>query len=209
MSSSRSRSSAASGSSSSSSAGRARRARAMATRWRSPPDRPCTPRASRWPMPSRSSMVVRSAGSRRRPDPALRTTMLDLLGIGHLLARGVHGLSGGERQRVAIARALLARPALLLLDEPLAALERERELDIPVLYVTHAIDEVLRLADHLLLLDAGRVLACGPLNELAVRPDLPLARDQDAGVVVAATVAEYDTRHHLARLDFSKGAARQ
>ncbi len=103
---------------------------------------------------------------------------VELLGIGHLLERKPHGLSGGERQRVAIARALLTSPRLLLMDEPLAALDLarknefmpylerlHRELDIPVVYVTHAPDEVARLADHLVAMDAGRVLVAGPLAQ--------------------------------------------
>jgi molybdate transport system ATP-binding protein len=100
---------------------------------------------------------------------------LALLGIGHLLERGTDRLSGGERQRVAIARALLTSPRMLLMDEPLAALDAKRkqeilpylerlhdELAIPVLYVSHSPDEVARLADHLVMLEQGRVLASGP-----------------------------------------------
>ncbi len=102
----------------------------------------------------------------------------ELLGIDHLLQRNPDKLSGGERQRVGIARALLTSPRLMLLDEPLAALDTRRkseilpylerlhrELDIPMLYVSHAQDEVARLADHLVLLDAGNVLASGPIQE--------------------------------------------
>jgi molybdate transport system ATP-binding protein len=101
---------------------------------------------------------------------------VELLGIGHLLARAVQDLSGGERQRVAIARALATQPELLLLDEPLAALDTARkqevmpwlerlrdELRIPILYVTHSLDELTRLGDHLVLMDAGRVMASGAL----------------------------------------------
>ena len=144
--------------------------------------------------------------------------IVDLLGIGHLLSREPERLSGGERQRVAIARALLTSPKLLLMDEPLAALDRERkreilpylerlrdELDIPIIYVSHAIDEVSRLADQLVLLDQGRVLASGSLSELTARLDLPLARDQDAGVVIDATVGAHDRAYHLTRLDFAGG----
>ena len=144
--------------------------------------------------------------------------IVDLLGIGHLLSRQPERLSGGERQRVAIARALLTSPKMLLMDEPLAALDRERkreilpylerlrdELDIPIIYVSHAIDEVSRLADQLVLLDQGRVLASGSLSELTARLDLPLARDQDAGVVIDATVGAHDRAYHLTRLDFAGG----
>lgn len=144
---------------------------------------------------------------------------LELLGIGHLLARGTATLSGGERQRVAIARALLTSPRLLLMDEPLAALDARRkheilpylerlhdELAIPVLYVSHAMDEVLRLADHLVLLEQGRVLASGPCAELLARVDLPPALDEEAAVRVDTTVAAHDDAYQLTRLDFSGGS---
>ena len=127
-------------------------------------------------------------------------------------------LSGGERQRVAIARALATGPRLLLMDEPLAALDAprkaeilpylerlSRKLAIPVLYVTHAIDEVARLADHLVLLDAGRVRATGPLTELLARPDLAWAGPDEAGVVLHAVVAEHDEHYALSRLRFAGG----
>jgi molybdate transport system ATP-binding protein len=133
------------------------------------------------------------------------------LGLGRLLDRRPAGLSGGERQRVAIARALLRSPALHTFDEPLASLDAaaraeilpyledlHRELDIPVLYVSHARDEVLRLADHLVLLDGGRVTAAGPLADLA--PRLALAGGDDAGTVAEATVVAHE-EHALTRLD--------
>ena len=142
-----------------------------------------------------------------------------LLGIEALLARQPAGLSGGERQRVAIARALVASPRLLLMDEPLAALDARRKaeilpylerlpaaLTIPIVYVTHAVAEATRLADHLVLLDAGRVQAQGPLHELSARLDVSLAQDEDAGVVLNGTVAERDAAWALARLDFEGGA---
>ncbi|MCK9388247.1 MAG: molybdenum ABC transporter ATP-binding protein [Sulfuritalea sp.] len=148
--------------------------------------------------------------------------IVDLLGIGHLLDRQPDRLSGGERQRVAIARALLTQPRLLLMDEPLAALDLARkeeilpyleqlheELSIPLFYVSHAPDEVARLADHLVVLDAGRALATGPLTETLARLDLPamsLRLGEDAGVVLDATVAEHDTQWHLARVEFPGGS---
>ncbi|HYQ39283.1 MAG TPA: molybdenum ABC transporter ATP-binding protein [Pseudomonas sp.] len=144
---------------------------------------------------------------------------VELLGIGHLLERRPAHLSGGERQRVGIARALLTSPRLLLMDEPLAALDHQRkqeilpylerlhaELNIPVLYVSHAPDEVARLADHVVLLDQGRVVAQGGLQETLARLDLPTALGEDAGVVIAATVAAHDDHYHLSRLDFRGGA---
>jgi len=124
---------------------------------------------------------------------------IELLGIGHLLERMPDRLSGGERQRVAIARALLTSPRLLLMDEPLAALDAPRKaeilpwleqlhqaLDMPMVYVTHSADEVARLADHVVLLEQGRVLAQGPVIELMTRPDLPLAHGDSAGALVQA-----------------------
>lgn len=145
--------------------------------------------------------------------------IVDLLGIGHLLERKPDSLSGGERQRVGIARALLTQPRLLLMDEPLAALDLARkqeilpyleqlheELKIPVLYVSHAPDEVARLADHLIALEAGRVVAAGPLAETLARADLPIRLGEDAGVVLDATVAEIDSAWHLARVDFPGGS---
>ncbi|NML28433.1 molybdenum ABC transporter ATP-binding protein [Zoogloea dura] len=144
---------------------------------------------------------------------------LELLGIGHLLERGTGALSGGERQRVAIARALLTSPRLLLMDEPLAALDARRkqeilpylerlhdELAIPILYVSHSPDEVARLADHLVLLEQGRVLASGPIAELQARLDLPLALDEDAAVVVEAQVLEHDEAYALTRLGLARGS---
>jgi molybdate transport system ATP-binding protein len=141
-----------------------------------------------------------------------------LLGIAALLARRPGRLSGGERQRVALGRALLARPRLLLMDEPLAALDGARRAEvlpflarlrdsarIPILYVTHALDEVDALADHLVLLEAGRVLAAGAVEALAVRTDLPLAARRDAGVLIACTVAAHDRARGLTALDFAGG----
>ena len=144
---------------------------------------------------------------------------IDLLGIGHLLERKPAGLSGGERQRVAIARALLTSPRLLLMDEPLAALDVARkneflpylerlhaELDIPVMYVSHAPDEVARLADHIVVMDAGRAIAAGALTETLARLDLPIRLGEDAGVVLQAVVVERDEAWHLARVEFPGGS---
>jgi molybdate transport system ATP-binding protein len=146
-------------------------------------------------------------------------TAIELLGIGPLLARHPDHLSGGERQRVSIARALALSPRVLLMDEPLAALDLQRkqeilpylerlhsELDIPVLYVSHAPDEVARLADHIVALEAGRALACGPLGDTLARLDLPIRLGEDAGVVLDAVVAERDAAWHLARVTFPGGS---
>ena len=143
---------------------------------------------------------------------------IDLLGLGPLLARNPAQLSGGERQRVAIARALLTSPKLLLMDEPLAALDYRRkqeilpfferlraELSIPILYVSHAPDEVARLADHLVLLDNGQVQASGPIAEMLTRSDLPLAHDHAAAAIIEAIVDAIDTDYHLAKLTFPGG----
>jgi molybdate transport system ATP-binding protein len=142
-----------------------------------------------------------------------------LLGIGHLLGRRPPALSGGEKQRVALGRALLSRPALLLMDEPLAALDAARRaevlpflsrlrerLSIPILYVTHALDEVDRLSDTLVLMEAGRVLASGTLEALSARTDLPmLSARRDAGVVLGCTVLENVPSRGVTRLGFPGG----
>ena len=145
--------------------------------------------------------------------------VIDLLGIAALMDRRPATLSGGERQRVAMARALATAPRLLLMDEPLAALDAPRKAEIlpylerlhralalPIVYVTHAMDEVARLADHLVLLEAGRVRAAGPLTELLAAPELPLARQDDASVVIAARVDQHDRAYGLTRVVFDGGA---
>jgi len=142
----------------------------------------------------------------------------ELLGIVSLLERRPDGLSGGERQRVAIARALLASPRLLLMDEPLAALDLRRKLEIlpylermhaelaiPIVYVSHAPDEVARLADHLVLLDDGKLVASGPLTETLARVDLPPSFADDAGVVLDTLLAGHE-EDALSRLEFAGGA---
>ena len=141
-----------------------------------------------------------------------------LLGIAPLLSRRPSTLSGGERQRVAIARALTVSPRLLLMDEPLAAVDVERrqeilpwlealhrELDIPVIHVSHAPEEVARLADHLVLMRAGRVVATGDMHDLFTRLDLPLALEADATSVIEARVSGHDEEYRLTRLEFAGG----
>jgi len=151
-------------------------------------------------------------GSKRRKEHASAASFDDivaLLGIAGLLERRPRTLSGGEKQRVAIGRALLSNPRLLLLDEPLASLDDPRkaeilpflerlrdELGIPMLYVTHSMDEVARIADHLVLLDRGRVAAAGAPGDLSGRLDLPLLIDRpDVGaILVGRVVAQDETR---------------
>ncbi|MBK9080718.1 MAG: molybdenum ABC transporter ATP-binding protein [Rhizobiales bacterium] len=139
--------------------------------------------------------------------------IVDLLGLARLLGRGVEGLSGGERQRVAIGRALLSEPRLLLMDEPLSALDQQARAEIlpflerlaratalPMLYVTHDMREIERLADHLVLMQAGRVVASGPLADMQSDPDLPLAAAREAAVTLSARVAAADAGDGLMAL---------
>ncbi|MDR0208494.1 MAG: molybdenum ABC transporter ATP-binding protein [Pseudomonas putida] len=158
-------------------------------------------------------------GWRRIPSTERRVSLehaCELLGIAPLLERRPATLSGGEAQRVGIARALLSSPRLLLMDEPLAALDAPRkreilpylerlhdELEIPVVYVSHAQDEVARLADHLVLLEQGQALASGPISETLTRLDLPLAQGEDAGVVLEGVVVGHDPHYELFDLRLS------
>lgn len=141
-----------------------------------------------------------------------------LLGIGHLMHRHPANLSGGERQRVAIARALATQPRLLLLDEPLAALDLARrheilpwlekmrdELSVPMLYITHSADEVARLADYLVVLDQGAVKAYGAAQDVLARVQSPVIVGEDAGVVLRGTVVQRDTPWHLSQVAFPGG----
>jgi len=143
---------------------------------------------------------------------------LELLGIAHLLDRSPLDLSGGERQRVAMARALATSPRVLLMDEPLAAIDAARKneilpwleqlherLDIPVVYVTHSSDELARLADHVVLLNEGRALCSGPVMELMTRLDLPLARGDAAAALIEANVVAHSPEECLGELDFDGG----
>lgn len=140
------------------------------------------------------------------------------LGLGPLMSRYPDELSGGQRQRVALGRALLTSPRLLLMDEPMASLdmasrteilpyiERLRDtLSIPVIYVSHSLEEVARLADYLVLMDEGRVLAQGDLQALLVRPDLPLARSDQASAVLTTRIEGHDRDYHLTELSCGAG----
>lgn len=144
--------------------------------------------------------------------------VVELLGLGGLLDRSQHHLSGGERQRVAIGRALLSQPKLLLMDEPLAALDRatkneilpflERlhdQLSLPVLYISHDMTEIERFADHLVLMERGRVLGAGPLRLLQSDPALPLAATREAAVSLDGIVEHHDAHYGLLTLRIDGG----
>jgi molybdate transport system ATP-binding protein len=135
---------------------------------------------------------------------------VQLMGLEQLLAHRANELSGGQRQRVAIARALLTSPQLLLMDEPLSNLDLESraeilphlerlhdELSIPIVYVSHEISEVMRIADHIALLQAGRMLAFGSIHDLLTRPDLPLAHLESAGSIFEGIIEQHDAQYHL------------
>ncbi|MBT9590347.1 MAG: molybdenum ABC transporter ATP-binding protein [Thiobacillus sp.] len=139
--------------------------------------------------------------------------VIDWLGLSALLPQAPHQLSGGQRQRVAIGRALLASPRLLLMDEPLSALDSNsraeilpylerlhRQLELPIIYVSHALDEVARLADTLLLIDAGKISYQGPLIEGLTRLDLPLAHRDTAGTVIDTTVISHDPAFQITQV---------
>ena len=143
-----------------------------------------------------------------------------LLDLARLLERRPHHLSGGEKQRVAIGRALLACPRLLLMDEPLASLDAPRkgeilyyierlrdETRVPIVYVSHALDEVVRLADNVVLMSDGRVLGTGPVAEMSGRVDLrPYLGRFEGGAVIETRVAAHDPDWGLTRLDFAGGS---
>jgi molybdate transport system ATP-binding protein len=157
-------------------------------------------------------------GARRNPAKLPReeqTAILDMLGILPLMERRPTALSGGEKQRIALGRALLSNPDILLLDEPLSALDHARKQEIlpyfeglrdhrriPILYVTHAIDEVARLADHMVVMEQGKTLASGSVFEMLGRTDLPpLAGRFDAGTVLPARIVSRDPRAEVSFLD--------
>jgi molybdate transport system ATP-binding protein len=145
--------------------------------------------------------------------------VVELLGVTALLDRAPGKLSGGERQRVAIGRALLSQPKLLLMDEPLSALDRATKdeilpflerlrdrLSLPIIYITHSIAEVERLADQIVLIEKGRVIGAGPLEELQSDPSLPLAVARDAAVTLDGVIAAHDTGYGLLTLTIRGGS---
>ena len=158
-------------------------------------------------------------GLNRTPDSERRISLDDavsLLDLATFLTRMPHTLSGGEQQRVAIARTLAVSPQLLLMDEPLSSLDNKlkqeilpyleslhRELEIPVIYVSHATDEVARLADNLVILRKGEILGSGPVQDMLTRLDLPLSHRNDAESLINASVKEIDEEYGLSRLESS------
>jgi molybdate transport system ATP-binding protein len=160
---------------------------------------------------------------RRRNLPAATTFdhAVELLGIGPLLGHAPGKLSGGERQRVAIARALLGAPQWLLLDEPLASIDaaRKREilpwlerlrddLALPMIYVSHSIDEVARLADHVACIEGGRIVRSGPLADMIVPLSGVAEGEEDVGGIIDGKVAAYDAHYRLLQVAFSGGELR-
>lgn len=157
-----------------------------------------------------------------RPHRVALGPVIELLGLDHLLDRKPARLSGGERQRVALGRALLSQPRVLLLDEPLAALDAQRkaeilpyleklrdEFSLPMLYVTHALDEVIRLCDTMVLLSDGDVKATGKITDILSRADLqPFVGRFEAGSVIDCTVASHDISFAMSTLTFDGGSLR-
>ncbi len=149
----------------------------------------------------------------RKPDAEMYEQVVSILELSRLLAHFPSQLSGGERQRAAIARALLINPDVLLMDEPLAALDRQRKqeilhyleqlkrnVQIPVFYVSHSMNEVTRLADHVVILQEGRVLSQGSVTDVFSSVLLPEQLEEDTGVILEGEITEIDTQWHLARV---------
>jgi len=166
----------------------------------------------------RSNLLYGRWAGRRRSDTRL-DSVLALLGLETFLDRRPHTLSGGEAQRVAIGRALMAAPDILLMDEPLSNLDGARRAEIlpfleklaheggvPILYVSHQVDEVTRLADSMVVLSEGRVVAAGPIEEVFGRIDLGSATGRhEAGAVLRAEIVDRDLAFQLTRLRIAAG----
>lgn len=144
--------------------------------------------------------------------------IIGLLELEELLDRATTSLSGGEAQRVAIARALCRSPQLILMDEPLSSLDQRRrneilpyfdrlheEVSLPVIYVSHDIEEISRICDHLLIMDDGHIVAAGALQDVLARIDLPQLSGRNAGVAIAAKPIRYDENFDLTTFEFSGG----
>jgi molybdate transport system ATP-binding protein len=156
---------------------------------------------------------------KRAVNPQLdESRILQLLGLEHLLQRRADELSGGERQRVAVARALFSSPSLLLMDEPLAALDYRRkseilpylldlksELQIPILYVSHTADELASLADWLVVLDEGKVQSSGPIEENFHMIAEAAHGDSDLAVLIQGTISALEPEWHLQQVQFPGG----
>ena len=147
-----------------------------------------------------------------------RDHLLALLNLSHLLSRYPHQLSGGEKQRVAIGRALLTKPQMLLLDEPLASLDEKRkqeilpyleslhdDLNIPIIYVSHDLDEMLRLCDYMLVMEQGQVLFNGNIHDALVSPGSPLATIENAAVILEGTVSKLEKEFDISTVHTING----
>ena len=167
----------------------------------------------------RANLLYGTKGQGARPDLICFDEVVELLGLARLLERYATKLSGGERQRVAIGRALLAQPKLLLMDEPLSGLDKfakdeilpflerlHETLALPVVYVSHDIGEIERLADQLILMERGSVLAVGPIRKLQSDPSLPLIGSREAAFSLDAIVESFDPAYGLATLSVDGGA---
>ncbi len=156
--------------------------------------------------------------SEHKADKISRKTLVQLFNLEHLLAQNIQQLSGGEQQRVAIVRALLIQPQCLLMDEPLASLDDhhkatiidyletlKKSLNIPILYVSHSMAEITRLADHILVMQEGKLIDHGRFDAVLNSTESPLHQYHDSGSVINAVVAEKDEQWQLAKINFDGG----